>query len=95
MHRTVLLEEVLAGLSIRPGGTYVDGTVGSAGHALEILRHAGPGGHLLGLDIDPDALACARERLAAYRDHEDRAHERCHLEDRLEERADGRAEDRV
>src|SRR6516165_5304842 len=63
-HRPVLLDEVLAALDVRPGATVVDCTVGWAGHACELLRRAGPGGRLLGLDLDADNLPRARARLA-------------------------------
>jgi 16S rRNA (cytosine1402-N4)-methyltransferase len=66
-HIPVLAERVVEWLRIRPDGTYIDATVGTAGHALEIVRRLGPGGRLIGLDRDPRALEIARERL---REHE-------------------------
>lgn len=66
VHIPVLLQEVLDGLAIRPDGTYVDGTVGGAGHAVEIAKRLTAGGHLIGFDRDPDAVAVATERLAPY-----------------------------
>jgi 16S rRNA (cytosine1402-N4)-methyltransferase len=65
-HVSVLAEEAVAALAVRPGGTYVDGTLGAAGHAARILDLSSPGGRLLGLDADPAALELARERLAPY-----------------------------
>jgi len=65
-HRPVLLEEALAALSCQPGRLYVDATVGAAGHACEILRRSAPDGRLIGADQDPDALARAQTRLAAF-----------------------------
>jgi 16S rRNA (cytosine1402-N4)-methyltransferase len=62
-HTPVLLEEVLEWLRMRPDGTYVDATVGTGGHALEIARRLTTG-KLIGLDRDAQALAIARERLA-------------------------------
>jgi len=67
-HAPVLVEEVVQGLAVQPGGRYVDGTVGGGGHALVILDHASPGGQLLGLDADPEAITIARERLTRYGD---------------------------
>lgn len=64
MHRSVLIVEVMELLAVTPGGTYIDGTLGNAGHSVRILQEAGSGGRLLGIDRDQDALARARERLA-------------------------------
>jgi 16S rRNA (cytosine1402-N4)-methyltransferase len=61
----VLLNEVLAGLQVRTGGTYIDGTVGAGGHSQAILQSAGDV-RLLGLDVDPTALSIAGERLRSY-----------------------------
>ena len=66
-HKPVLLEESLRALDIRPGGTYVDGTLGRAGHSLEILRRL-EGGRLIGIDQDQSAIDAARERLAGFLD---------------------------
>ncbi|HMP76055.1 MAG TPA: 16S rRNA (cytosine(1402)-N(4))-methyltransferase RsmH [Kiritimatiellia bacterium] len=66
MHESVLVEEVLAGLAVKPGGAYIDGTLGGGGHAEAILERIGPGGRLLGIDRDPVALALARERLRGF-----------------------------
>lgn len=60
--------EVLSFLSPRPGGIYVDGTLGGAGHARMILEASAPDGVLVGFDRDPEALAAARHRLAPYGD---------------------------
>ncbi|MBQ9392991.1 MAG: 16S rRNA (cytosine(1402)-N(4))-methyltransferase RsmH, partial [Oscillospiraceae bacterium] len=64
-HKPVLLQECLEGLAIRPDGVYVDGTLGRAGHALEIVRRL-ESGRLIGVDRDEAALSAARERLAPY-----------------------------
>lgn len=64
IHKPVLLEEAVDLLDVRPGGLYVDCTVGMGGHASEILRRLGDSGLLIGFDRDPDALAAAAERLS-------------------------------
>ena len=67
-HKPVLLDECLEALAIRPDGVYLDGTLGRAGHSLEILRRLTAGGRLIGLDRDETALEAARVRLAEYAD---------------------------
>jgi 16S rRNA (cytosine1402-N4)-methyltransferase len=64
-HQPVLLREVLEALQIKPDGVYLDGTVGSAGHARAIAAQL-EGGLLIGLDCDPEALERARAALAEY-----------------------------
>jgi len=68
VHVPVMLDEVLAGLNLRPGGIYVDCTLGGAGHSEAILRRTSPDGRLVALDQDPEAIAFAQRRLAPYRD---------------------------
>jgi 16S rRNA (cytosine1402-N4)-methyltransferase len=63
VHVSVMMAEALAALAVRPGGVYIDGTLGYAGHAWEILQRAGPAGRLLGLDRDQAALSQASVRL--------------------------------
>jgi 16S rRNA (cytosine1402-N4)-methyltransferase len=65
-HIPVLYKEIIHALQPRKGGSYVDGTVGAGGHARGILEACAPDGQLLGLDVDPQALALARETLAPY-----------------------------
>jgi 16S rRNA (cytosine1402-N4)-methyltransferase len=64
-HVPVLFNEALEFLKVRAGGTYVDCTLGLAGHAEGIVRQLGPKGHLIGFDRDSEALELAKERLAA------------------------------
>ena len=56
---------MLEGLAVQPGGTYIDCTVGDAGHATGILD-ASPGGRLLGMDADPEAVEACRHRMGPY-----------------------------
>lgn len=65
-HRSVLYKEIIHALQPKRGGRYVDGTVGAGGHARGLLEACAPDGQLLGLDVDPQALALARETLAPY-----------------------------
>ena len=64
-HVSVLHDEVIAGLAIRPDGYYVDGTYGRGGHARSILDALDAGGRLIVMDRDPEAIASARENLAS------------------------------
>lgn len=65
-HVSVLPKEVIAYLAPRPGGVYVDGTLGGAGHARLILEASAPDGVLIGFDQDEEAMATAAQRLAPY-----------------------------
>lgn len=67
-HTTVLLEEAVDGLAIKPGGVYVDCTLGGAGHSELIASRLSEGGRLIAFDQDDLALNHARERLAPYMD---------------------------
>ena len=64
-HKSVLLDECIEALNIRPDGIYLDGTLGGAGHSLEICRRL-IGGHLIGVDRDTVALEAAAKRLRAH-----------------------------
>lgn len=66
-HKTVLLDESIQALEIRPDGTYIDGTLGRAGHSREIAQRL-TDGRLIGIDQDQAALDAAEERLAPWRD---------------------------
>ena len=65
-HQPVLYHEIIHALQPKNEGHYVDGTLGAGGHARGILEACAPDGRLLGLDVDPQALALARENLAPY-----------------------------
>ncbi|MBQ7676603.1 MAG: 16S rRNA (cytosine(1402)-N(4))-methyltransferase RsmH [Lachnospiraceae bacterium] len=67
IHKSVLLDECIASLCLKPDGTYVDGTTGGGGHSFEIARHL-TSGRLCCFDQDADAMKAAGERLAEYGD---------------------------
>ena len=62
-HTSVLLEETVDGLRVKPDGIYVDGTLGGGGHAYEICRKLGNKGSFIGIDQDADAISAARSKL--------------------------------
>ena len=66
-HYSVMLNETIEQLNIRPDGIYVDGTLGGAGHSSEIAKRLTTG-RLIGIDQDADAIAAASERLKDYKD---------------------------
>ena len=68
VHKSIMLEEVIESLAIKPNGIYVDGTLGGAGHSSEIAKRLGPEGRLIGIDQDGEAIAAATKRLEPYRD---------------------------
>ena len=65
-HVSVLLNECIENLNIKPDGIYVDGTMGGAGHSLEIVKKLSEKGMLIGIDRDEEALAVAKERLKDF-----------------------------
>lgn len=65
-HVSVLLEETVSGLSVKPEGTYVDGTLGGGGHSYRVLTMLNDQGRLIGIDQDEDALAAAGQRLSEF-----------------------------
>ena len=67
-HVSVLLEECIQGLNIKPDGSYLDGTLGGAGHSEAICHHLGEKGVLIGIDQDRHAIEAAQERLEKFED---------------------------
>ena len=65
-HKSVLLEETVSSLNIKPDGIYVDGTLGGGGHSLEICKQLSDKGRLIGIDQDDAAIAAAAQRLKKY-----------------------------
>ncbi len=65
-HRSVLLQETIDGLSIKPDGTYVDGTLGGGGHSLEVCKRLGSKGRIVGIDQDAAAIKAAGIRLKDF-----------------------------
>ena len=65
-HEPVLLEECIKALNINPDGIYIDGTLGGAGHSLEIAKKLLPKGLLIGIDRDTEALRAAKDKLKNY-----------------------------
>lgn len=65
-HIPVLLQETIEALAVQPGGRYIDCTLGAGGHAAAILDRSSPGGQLLGIDADPEAIEIVKARLEAY-----------------------------
>ena len=67
-HKSVLLEETIENLNIKPDGIYVDGTLGGGGHSYEIAKRLTAGGRLIGIDQDADAIKAATDRLKEFAD---------------------------
>jgi 16S rRNA (cytosine1402-N4)-methyltransferase len=74
-HYPVLLEESIEFLNCRPGGFYVDCTLGMGGHAEKLLEFSAPDGRLLAIDKDQEAIEVAQKRLASYKDRVTVVHE--------------------
>ncbi|MBR3696824.1 MAG: 16S rRNA (cytosine(1402)-N(4))-methyltransferase RsmH [Clostridia bacterium] len=66
-HKSVLLKETVDGLSIKKNGIYIDGTIGGAGHSLEIIKRICEKGLLIGIDRDEEAICVAREKLKSFK----------------------------
>ena len=67
-HKSVLLEETIEYLNVRPDGIYVDGTLGGGGHAYHVCEKLSERGRYIGIDQDRAAIAAASERLAPFKD---------------------------
>jgi len=65
-HKSVMLEECIEGLNIKPDGIYVDGTMGGAGHSKEIVKRITGNGLFIGIDRDEEAICVAKERLSEF-----------------------------
>ena len=65
-HKSVLLNETIEGLNIKPDGIYVDGTLGGGGHAYEVCRRLGEKGSIIGIDQDEAAIEAASVRLKDF-----------------------------
>lgn len=65
-HKAVMLEEAMSALDVRPGGLYLDGTLGGGGHTEELLKRSSPDGRVLSLDVNRKAIDHAREALGSY-----------------------------
>ena len=84
-HVSVLLDECIEGLNIKPDGIYVDGTLGGAGHSSQIVQHLTTGRHI-GIDRDPVALKAAGERLEPWKDRVSLVHSNfCEIRQVLED----------
>ncbi len=68
MHIPVMVKEVMDGMNLKPGQVIVDGTLGNAGHSLEMFKRILPGGRLIAIDRDQESLDSAKERLNDFRD---------------------------
>ena len=71
IHQSVLLDETIEYLNVKPEGIYVDGTLGGGGHAFEVCKRLGEHGHFVGIDQDAAAIEAAGKRLAPFKDKVD------------------------
>lgn len=86
-HYSVLLEETIENLNIKPDGIYVDGTLGGGGHALEVVKQLSDKGRFYGIDQDDAAIGAAGERLSDYQDKITLIRSNyCHMQTVLKER---------
>lgn len=67
IHKTVLLKEAIDGLEIKKGEIFVDGTLGGGGHSEEVCKRFGDSVVMIGIDLDPDAIARTQARLSSYK----------------------------
>ena len=67
-HTSVLLNETIDALQIKPGGVYLDGTLGGGGHAYEVCKKLNKGGRFFGIDQDADAIEAAGKKLKEFGD---------------------------
>ena len=65
-HKSVLLQETVSGLHVKPEGTYVDGTLGGGGHAYEVSKKLSDLGRIIGIDQDDAAILAAKNRLKEF-----------------------------
>lgn len=70
-HVSIMLDEVIENLKIKPDGCYLDGTLGGGGHSFHICERLGEGGRLIGIDQDADAIKAAEKRLEPFKDRVD------------------------
>ncbi|MCM8761145.1 MAG: 16S rRNA (cytosine(1402)-N(4))-methyltransferase RsmH [Candidatus Omnitrophica bacterium] len=66
MHQSVMLDEVISSLNLKPGDKVLDATIGGGGHSIQILKRIQPGGKLIGLDADASAVKIARQKLEKF-----------------------------
>ena len=92
-HYSVMLEETIEQLKIRPDGIYVDGTLGGGGHAFEVCRRLSEKGHFYGIDQDEAAIKAAGERLAEFKDKVTIIRSNyCHMKEELKNREVGQVD---